>query len=93
MTREEIGWLYDTVVSIPGMELKLKLTTQPSRKLVLILSQIIDQAVARKKGEGTDLLSFLPEEAEALKELSKEFLEKAELTGLAQKLKGLPGQK
>lgn len=92
MTREEMSRVYDTVLSIPGMDSTVKLSSQPTRKLVLILSQVIDQAVNEKKGQGMDLLSFLPEEAEELKSLSRDFLEKAELTSLAEKLKSFPGK-
>jgi|GEM_PF-1979893 len=92
MTREEMAWLYDAVLSVPAMEEKVKkLSLQPSRKLVLILSQVIDKAIEVKKGEGSGLLSFYPEQIEGLKELRKDLLDQAELTVFADKLKGVPG--
>lgn len=87
MTKEEMFKLYDTLLSIGSMEDTVKVTVQPTRKTVLVLSQVIDQVLGEKRGDGTDLLTFMPAEAEELKKIVEDCLEKAGLTITAEKLK------
>ena len=92
MTKDEIFKVYDTVLCIHSMDETVKLNSQPTRKTILVLSQVIDQALGEKKGDGMDLLSFLPEEAQELRKLAQEYLERAGITNLAEKLKKLPAK-
>lgn len=82
--------LYETVLSVPGMDEPKKLVAQPKRKVVLILSQVINAALEKKDENGMDLLSFVPAEAVELKKLADDYLEQTGLTELAEKLKKFP---
>lgn len=94
MTSEEMKQVSGIFITIPWMQEKpkVKLESEPSRKQILILSQIVFQALERKKGDGFDLLSYLPEEADGIKQWINEYLEKAGIKDFAEKLKGFTGK-
>ena len=85
MESKEMKWLYDTVLSTPGMEDTVKLDFRVSRKLVLLLAQVIERGLT-VKGNG------LPESVDAgvldeLQAMAALSLEKAGLTQLDSQLR------
>ncbi|MBN8879826.1 MAG: hypothetical protein J0I32_19940 [Sphingobacteriales bacterium] len=92
MNNTEMTKLYDTLLCIPGMNENIKFNLQVNRKLVLLLSQIIEAGIAVQKEQGS-VLSFFPDDAgQELKELIADMLEKAGLNSLHEKLKGFNGR-
>ncbi|XHR94262.1 hypothetical protein ACFJIV_28910 [Mucilaginibacter sp. UC70_90] len=78
--------LYETLLSVPGMNESVKLNLSISRRQLLLLGQILDSGLSQPESSG--LLSALPQDAgPALSELISDCLDKAGLTELNQKLK------
>lgn len=89
MKSEELGLIYDTVLSSPGMTENVKMDVKVPRKLVLMMAQVCDRTLHETTGD-KELLSLFPKDAIAqLLELSADMLEKAGLTALNQKLKAI----
>ncbi len=87
MVEKDLKWVYDTVLSGPGMDETVKLGFGASRKLILLLAEVI-QVSSTIKGNG--LLESVDKELIAeLFELREDFLEKAKLTKLSNQLKTL----
>jgi len=90
MTTNEVAKVYETVLSIPGMNEGVKIDVKINRKAVLLLHSIVSNGLKAKEGESAELLKLLPEETvKELKDFNDEFLKKAGLTELSEKLKGL----
>jgi hypothetical protein len=86
--------LYETLLSVPSMSENVKIDLRISRKQVLLLGQVIEGGLKSPNSETTSLLAALPEGTE--KELSAligEFMEKAGLTELNQKMHLLSASK
>lgn len=90
-TNEMSNVVYDAILSMEEVREPVKMDNgfKPSRLSVLILSQIIDSALEKGKENGSDLLSYVPAEAEELRQFSDYLLEKARFKNLAIKLKNL----
>lgn len=87
MTSTEVSKVYDTVLSIPGMNENVKLDLKVSRKMVLILTQVIERGLKEEKKEASWLLAAAGNEAASeLSGLIHQCLEKAGLTELNAKL-------
>ncbi len=86
-----IAQVYDTILSIPGMAELVKIDLKISRKNALLLSSVIDRGLNGKDDEkGGGLLANIAKETlEELKTISTDFLEKAGLMELSEKLKSL----
>lgn len=78
--------VFDTVMSIPGMNEVVRMDLKISRKNVLLVSHLIDRGLLLEKDESSLLGSITPEGCEELKNLSKECLLKAGLVELNDKL-------
>lgn len=87
----EISQVYDTILSIPGMNEMVKISFQTSRKNVLLLNRVIERGLALKQDEQhTNLLDIMPEEnLQELSSLANDCLKKAGLIELSEKLKSL----
>ena len=86
LTTNEVSRLFDTIMSIPGMNEVVKIDLKVSRKIVLLLNHVISKGIELKEDDG-GLLSNVSEEALIdLKNLSEECLQKAGLVELNQKL-------
>ena len=86
ITKNEVSKVYDTVLSIPGMNEMVKIDLKISRKNVLLLSHLIEQGLLQEK-DSSILLSSLSEEGLLdLKNVSQECLQKAGLVELNEKL-------
>lgn len=94
-TTNDVAKVYDTILSIPGMNELVKIDLKISRKNVLLLNQVIERGLSVKDDDkSSGLLSNLAEESLLeLKSLSEEFLQKAGLIELSEKLKALSREK
>lgn len=90
LSTNEVAQVFDTILSSPGMNDAVKIDLRISRKNVLLLTYVIEQGLT-EKGDGKDgLFASAPQEAkQELKELSEDFLQKAGLMELSEKLKAL----
>ncbi|KDN54688.1 hypothetical protein [Flavobacterium seoulense] len=94
-TTNDVAKVYDTILSIPGMNEVVKIDLRISRKNVLLLNQVIERGLS-VQGDDTSpiLLGNVPEESlQELKNLSEEYLQKAGLIELSEKLKALGKEK
>lgn len=89
LTTTDIAQVYDTILSIPGMNDTVKIDMKISRKNVLLLNRVIERGLTVKGDDKSpNILSAVPEPT--LKELilfAEDWLEKAGLTELSEKLK------
>ena len=88
MTVNDVTRVYDTILSIPGMNETVKIDLKVSRKNILLLSNIIEIGLSAKNGQGpTSLLSIASKDTiQELKEFAIDCLEKAGLKELNEKL-------
>ena len=88
MNVEDLKQVYGALLSSPGMDDVVKIDLKINRRLVLLLSQIIERGVGAKGKDGffgmVDISGA--EEIQHLTDLAKDCLEKAGLTALNQKL-------
>lgn len=92
LAKSEVTKIYETLLSIPGMNDTLKIPLNISRKNVLLLCKVIERGLQQK--ENDDKALALPDiiSKEVLKELQQlpdDLLEKAGLTEMNQKLQSL----
>jgi DNA primase large subunit len=91
LTTNDVAKVYDTILSIPGMNDTVKIDLRISRKNVLLLNQVIERGLVVKDDEKNEgLLSNIPDEnLEELKIIAGQYLEKAGLIELNEKLNEL----
>jgi hypothetical protein len=90
LAKNDLARIYETVLSIPGMNENVKLSLQLPRKNVLLLSKVIERGLAMKEGEdksSTILDIVSPATLQELTALAGEILQKAGLTDMNEKLK------
>ena len=89
MTTNEVAKVFDTILSIPGMNETVKIDLKISRKNVLLLNHVIERGSAVENDDKLSaLLNSIPaENLQELKQLGSECLQKAGLNELAEKLK------
>lgn len=88
LTKTDIARIYDTILSIPGMNEIVKIDLRISRKNVLLLSHLIDHGLSTVgKEETASLLSSVSTEClNELKTISDDCLEKSGLQDLSERL-------
>jgi hypothetical protein len=89
-SKTEIAKIYETLLSIPGMNEKIKIDLRIPRKNVLFLSKIIERGLSSRDMDDKNLGVLETVSSETLQELiliSGEILEKAGLTEMNEKLK------
>ena len=89
-SKTEIAKIYETLLSIPGMNEKIKIDLRIPRKNVLFLSKIIERGLSSGDVDDKSLGVLETASSETLQELvliSGEILEKAGLTDMNEKLK------
>lgn len=89
-SKTEIAKIYETLLSIPGMNEKIKIDLRIPRKNVLFLSKIIERGLSTSEVNDKSLGVLETVSSETLQELvliSGEILEKAGLTEMNEKLK------
>ena len=91
LTTNDIAQVYDTILSIPGMNDTVKIDLKISRRNVLLLNRVIERGLTNNPEEQTsNLLDIVPEDAlRELTLLADDCLKKAGLTELSDKLKSL----
>ena len=96
LTKNDVAKVYDTILSIPGMNETVKIDLKISRKNVLLLTQVIDRGMAHEPGSGNEgslLNSVSPDSLQELKLLANECLQKSGLVELSEKLTILASSK
>ncbi len=95
LTTKDVAKVYDTILSIPGMNDKVKNDLRISKKHVLLLNPILERGLVAKAGEtNPGLLSIAPAETlQELKAIADDFLQKAGLIELSKKLNNLGSAK
>lgn len=91
LTTNDVAKVYDTILSIPGMNETVKIDLRISRKNVLLLNSVIERGLALKGDDkSSSLLNSVPQETlEELKTLAGDCLQKAGLIELSEKLHSL----
>ena len=91
LTTNDVAKVYDTILSIPGMNETVKIDLKISRKNVLLLNRVIERGLSLKPDEkSSGILDIVTEDTlEELTSLANDCLVKAGLTELNEKLKSL----
>jgi hypothetical protein len=92
LTTNDVAKVYDTILSIPGMNETVKIDLKISRRNVLLLNSVIERGLTVKDADdkSSNLLDIVPKETlQELTNLSGDCLKKAGLTELSEKLNGL----
>ncbi len=91
LTTNDVAKVYDTILSIPGMNETVKIDMKISRKNVLLLNSVIKRGLSAKDDDkSSNLLETIPEETlHELENIADDYLTKAGLTELSVKLKAL----
>jgi hypothetical protein len=94
MENNAMTMLYGALLCSPGMNETVKADLRISRKLVLLLVQVMESGLEQQKAEGSGLLAAMPQgSSEELMEVMKDCLGKAGLTDLSEKLKSMAKEK
>ena len=88
LTTNDVAKVYDTILSIPGMNETVKIDLKMSRKNVLLLNSVIERGLAAKDDDkSSNLLNNVPEESlKELRAMASDCLQKAGLIELSEKL-------
>ncbi|CAC9974405.1 hypothetical protein [Flavobacterium panici] len=78
--------VFDTIMSIPGMNEMVRVDLKISRKNVLLLSHLIEKGLLLENDKSSLLGNITADGLEELKNLSQECLQKAGLVELNDKL-------
>jgi hypoxanthine-guanine phosphoribosyltransferase len=89
LTTTDVAKVYDTILSIPGMNETVKIDLKITRRNVLLLNQVIERGLTLKGDEkSSNLLHIMPDDTlKELTSLADDCLKKAGLTQLSEKLK------
>ncbi len=89
LTTNEVTRVYDTILSIPGMNDAVKIDLKISRKNVLLLHRVIERGLTPKPDDtSTNFLNIVPKDTlQELTSLAEDCLKKAGLSELSEKLK------
>lgn len=95
LTTNDVAKVYDTILSIPGMNETVKIDLRISRKNVLLLNSVIERGLlAKDDDKSSNLLKSVPQETlQELRTLAADCLQKAGLIELSEKLISLSGEK
>ena len=88
LTVNNITKIYDTILSIPGMNETVKIDLRVSRNNILLLNHVIERGLSSNlEKKNNDLLNSIPKEnLEDLRVFAKDCLRKAGLEELSDKL-------
>ena len=91
LTTNDVAKVFDTILSIPGMNEVVKIDLKISRKNVLLLNHVIERGLSAKDDDKPSiLLTSVPQEnLQELKLLADECLQKAGLIEHSEKLNTL----
>ena len=95
LTTTDVARVYDTILSIPGMNETVKIDMKISRKNVLLLNSVIKRGLSLKDDDkSTSLLANIPQDSyQELNTFADDCLTKAGLTELSEKLNSLSAGK
>ncbi|HEX8332700.1 MAG TPA: hypothetical protein VF622_08755 [Segetibacter sp.] len=96
LTTNDVAKVYDTILSMPGMNETVKIDLRISRRNVLLLNSVIERGLTVKNAEDKSANILDAVSKETLQELSgfsDDCLKKAGLTELSEKLNVLKGAK
>ncbi len=86
----DVAKVYDTILSIPGMNDEVKVNFRISRKNLLLLTKVIEKGLNGKETDdkSVSILETVPKETlQELGEIAEQLLNKAGLTAMNEKLK------
>jgi len=91
MTTNDVAKVFDTILSIPGMNEVVKIDLKISRKNVLLLNHVIERGLTAKGDDKSSVfLTSIPQEnLQELEQFGNECLQKAGLIELSKKLSTL----
>lgn len=91
LSEKEVGLVYETLLSSPGMSDEVKIGLRLSRKNVLLLTYVIEKGLQVKKGEQMEglLLAAGTGVTEELQRTVADLLQKAGLSEMNEKLSSL----
>lgn len=94
MNASDLGKVYGALLSSPGMNEAVRIDLKINRRVILLLSQVIEIGLGKRTVDGQFGMAQVAskEELEELKKLSTDCLEKAGLTELNSKLSMLDGK-
>jgi hypothetical protein len=90
LAKNDVARIYDTVLSIPGMNDEVKVSLKTSRRNLLLLNKVIERGLNGKETEdkSVSILEIVSKETmQELSEISIQLLNKAGLTEMNEKLK------
>ena len=90
MANSEVIKIYETILSMPGMNDTVKINLQVSRKNIFVLTKLIEKGLAAGKSDEklTVILDTVAKESlKEINELAGELLAKAGLADMNEKLK------
>lgn len=95
LTTNDVAKVYDTIMSIPGMNETVKIDLRISRKNALLLNSVIERGLTVKGDDKpSSLLNSVPEETlSELRAFGSDCLQKVGLTELNEKLGHLGNSK
>ncbi|MFB3390208.1 hypothetical protein Q7C23_22370 [Flavobacterium sp. LAR06] len=94
LTENDVAQVFDTILSIPGMNEPVKIDLKISRKNVLLLHHVIERGLTENQSSLSVLLQGSGQEnITELKQLSADCLARAGLAEFNEKLAGLGAAK
>lgn len=90
LPKNDVAKVYDTILSIPGMNDDVKLNLKTSRKNLLLLTKVIERGLNGKETDdkSVGILEIVPKETlQEIGEITSQLLNKAGLTEMNEKLK------
>lgn len=95
MNTSEMAKLYDTILSIPGMNETVKVDFKLSRKMIMLLEGVINRGLTAKDDSTSSKLvdAIGKDSLQELTAFSQELLQRAGLTELSEKLKAFHTEK
>ena len=94
MATNVMAQVYETLLCTPGMNEVVKIDVKVNRKIVLLISHVIERGLDQKNNDEQGLLGLIPEDTIGeLRQFAEECLGKAGLKELSEKMKGLRNPK
>lgn len=90
LPKNDVAKIYDTILSIPGMNDDVKVSLKISRKNLLLLNKLIERGLNGKDSEdkSVSVLDTVPKETlQELGEIASQLLNKAGLMEMNEKLR------
>lgn len=92
LAKNDVAKIYETLLSIPGMNEEVKVPLKISRKNLLLLTKVIERGLNGKETDDKSISVLdivAPETLQQLGEISGQLLDKAGLAEMNDKLKDL----